>query len=404
MYHPKLSRSISVRLAMIPVALICVAVSGCVDQQPTDPIVATVSRAADVPFNKFFVAWSQGYNPGAVQTQQFAIDSRQDRQYVDWWVDQNTLSFASANKGRLYIDGDEPDQQCYTPSDYAGIYHAFVTAIRGADPTARFSPAGFAEPNYHCCPPPGVEPCISNMHSTGYATQFYNAYVQLYGSPPPVNEWRFHDFGIAFRVGDIDGWWARIEDDASWSVAHGANMVLGTWGFTGWSESDAAFSEHMKQAMGRIMSDNRIVSAVYWSYQPWVYSPHYLANEDGSITPAGRTFLNPLSDVPTSVKIVGSADGHAKLRWSNTTTAWGAEAEFWVQPAGSGSFVYRSTLQVAGPGAEQTGFADFNAGDNVRGRVRYYNAFGKGDWSAFSNTVVLSLTDKRPLSCFLQLC
>jgi hypothetical protein len=404
MHHPILSRSKYVRLAMIPVALLCVIVPGCADQQPTDPIVATAARASAVPFNKFFVAWSQGYNSGAIQTQQFALDARQDRQYVDWWVDQGVLSFASANKGRLYIDGDEPDQQCYTPSDYAGIYHDFVVAIRGADPTARVSPGGFAEPNYHCCPPPGVEPCISNMHSTGYAQQFYDAYVQRYGAPPPVSEWRFHDFGIAFAIGDVDGWFSRVEADVAWSVAHGANMVLGTWGFTGWAESDAAYQEHMKVAMGRIMSDSRIVASVYWSYKPWVYSPHYLANDDGSLTPLGQTFLNPLSDVPAGIKIVGSADGHAKLRWNNTTNAWGAEVEFWVQPAGSSAFAYRSTTQVAAPGSEQTPFVDFNVGDNVKGRVRYYNAFGKGDWSPFSNTVVLSLTGKRPLSCFLQLC
>jgi hypothetical protein len=389
---------------MIPVALLCVIVPGCADQQPTDPVIASVARAADVPFNKFFVAWSQTYGSGAIQTQQFALDARQDRQYVDWWVDQNVLSFVSANKGGLYIDGDEPDQQCYTPYDYAGMYHDFVAAIRAADPTARVSPAGFAEPNYHCCPPPGVEPCVSSMHSIGYADQFYKAYVQRYRSPPPVNEWRFHDFGISFAIGDIDGWWSRVETEVAWSVAHGANMVLGTWGFTGWSESDAAFQEHMKVAMGRIMSDKRIVGAVYWSYQPWVYSPRYLANEDGSITPSGQTFLNPLSDTPTGLKIVGSADGHAKLRWNNTTSAWGAEVEFWVQPAGASEFVYRSTTRVAGPGAEQTPFVGFNVGDNVKGRVRYYNAFGVGDWSPFSNTVVLALTDKRPLSCFLQLC
>jgi hypothetical protein len=404
MYHPRLSRLKLIRIAMMPVAFVCVMMSGCADQQLTEPLAASVVHVTDVPFNKFFVAWSQTYGTGTLQTQQFALDARQDRQYVDWWVNQEVLSFASANKGRLYIDGDEPDQQCYAPADYAVIYHDFVTAVRSADPTARVSPAGFAEPNYHCCPPPGVEPCISNMHSIGYAQQFYDAYARMYGAAPPVSEWRFHDFGTSFAVGDVDGWWGRVEKDVDWSVAHGANMVLGTWGFTNWPESDAAFQENMKIAMGRILSDNRIVSAVYWSYQPWVYSPRYLVNTDGSLTSTGQFFLNPLSDVPASVKIVGSADGHAKLRWNNTTSAWGAEAEFWVQPAGSSTFTYRSTSFVSAAGSEQTPFMDFNAGDNVKGRVRYYNAFGKGDWTPFSNVVVLSLTDKRPLSCFLKLC
>ncbi|MGH9420145.1 MAG: hypothetical protein ACRD3J_09235, partial [Thermoanaerobaculia bacterium] len=205
-------------------AFVCVSISGCADQLATEPIVASAAHVADVPFNKFFVAWSQGYIPGPIATQQFALDARQDRQYVDWWTNPDVLAFASANKGRTYIDGDEPDQHCYAPDDYAASYHSFVTAIRGADPTARLSPAGFAEPNYHCCPPPGVEPCVSGMHSIGYAQQFYDAYIQRYGEAPPVNEWRFHDFGTAFAVGDLDSWWSRVETDVAWSEAHGANM------------------------------------------------------------------------------------------------------------------------------------------------------------------------------------
>jgi hypothetical protein len=363
-----------------------------------------------VPFNKFFVAWSDSYAPGSIQMQLFSLDSRQDRQYVDWWVNPQTLAFAAANPGRLYIDGDEPDQTCMAPADYAVMYHDFVTAIRGADRTARVSPAGFAEANYHCCPPPGVEPCISDLHSIGYATQFYNAYIKLYGGPPPVDEWRFHDFGISIQIGDVSAWWSRVQTLASWSVAHGANMVLATWGFTNWSESQAAHQEHMKQAMGLIMSDSRILGAVYWSYQPWVYSPYYLANSDGSLTPSGQTFVNPLTDVPTGLKIVG-ANASAKLRWNNTTAAWPAEVEFWVQAPGSSSFVYRSTQFVTSAGSDQSLYSSFNVGESVRARVRYYNVFGQAPWSAFSNTVSLAssgdqsnVPGKWPVPCLSPSC
>ena len=383
---------------MIPTALLCVIVYGCVDQQPTAPGLPHVARVGDVPartvdvpFYKFFVAWAQSYSSSPIQTQIFGVDTRQNRQYTPWAVDQASLSFASANPGRLYIDGDEPDQSCIPPSDYAVVYHDFVVAMRSADPTARLSPAGFAEPNWHCCPDPYVEPCLSSMHSIGYADQFYNAYVQRYGVAPPVNEWRFHDFGIVFAVGDVDGWWGRVDKEAAWSVSHGANMVLGAWGFPGWSEPMPVFQEHLKQAMGRLMNDKRIVEADYWSREPWVDSPHYLVNADGSLTQEGQTLVNPLTDIPTDVSIAGTADGHAQLQWTNTTSAWSAEVEFWVQAPGSNSFVYNNRELVTGPGATQTPFDAFGSGASVKGRVRYYNAYGQALWSDFSNTVSMAV-------------
>jgi hypothetical protein len=415
MHHLKLLRSKVVRSAMLPAALACVIVSGCADQQqPTGPTApAAVARAANVPYDAFFLAWSQTYRSSPIQTQLFALDTRQDRQFVNWYVDQQALSFARANPGRLYIDGDEPDQYCTSAYDYAGMYHDFVVAIRGADPTARVSPAGFAEPNPHCCPVPDV-PC-SEVHSIAYADQFYSAFIQRYGVAPPVNEWRFHDFGVTFAAGDMNGWWARVDKEAAWSIAHGANMVLGGWGLHGWpaKESVAAFQEHLKQAMGRLSNDPRINSAVYWSYEPWIESPRPLVNADGSLTTEGQTYANPLTDVPVDVKIVASANGNAKLQWSNTTSAWGAEAEFWVQSPGSSSFVYHDTELVPGLGATQSPTVIFNVGDSVRARVRYYNAFGQAAWSSFSNTVLSVQTapateggipGKRPLSCKLPVC
>ncbi len=386
---------------MIPAALLCVIASGCADQQPTGPKLPGVARSSNVPFDKFFVAWSQSYSSSPIQTQIFALDTRQDRQYANWWPDESVLSFARANPGRLYINGDEPDQGCIPPSDYAVLYHDFVEAVRGADPTARVSPAGFAEPNWHCCP--GDEPC-SSLHSIGYADQFYSAYVERYGVTPRVDEWRFHDFGISFPVGDFNGWWSRVDKEAAWSVAHGANMVLGAWGFNAWDEPVWDVQEHLKQAIGRLLNDKRINSAAYWSYQPWVDSRYYLANDDGSLTPAGQTFVNPLTDIPTAIEIVGFANGRAKLRWNNTTSAWAAEAEFWVQAPGSNSFVYKNTELVAGPGATETPVDVFNVGDSVKGRVRYYNLYGQAAWSPFSNTVQWKVSRKGPPFCFLLLC
>jgi hypothetical protein len=406
MRHPKLLLSICVRSAMIPAALLCVIVSGCADQQPTGPkLPSRIARTTNVPFNKFFIAWSQGYSSGPIQTQVFKLDTRLDRQYSEWAVDDNVLSFARANPGRLYIDGDEPDQACISPSDYAVIYHDFAVAVRGADPTARLSPAGFAEPNHYCCPDPDV--ACSEAHGLSYADNFYNAYVQRYRVPPPVDEWRFHDFALAFGTGDIDGWWSRVDKEAAWSVAHGANMVLGAWGFHGWRESVPAFQEHLKQAMGRLLNDKRINGAVWWSYEHWIESPTPLVNDDGTLTPEGQTYANPLTDIPTGLEIEPSSDDHAKLRWSNATSAWAAEVEFWVQARGSNSFVYHNTELVAGPGGSETPVVVFNGGDSVKARVRYYNADGQAAWSSFSNAVYMKsmkATGKGPLFCVLQLC
>jgi hypothetical protein len=420
MHHPKLLRSKCVRSAMIPAALLCVIVSGCADQQPTGPkIRPRVARINDVafnnvPFDKFFVAWSQSYSSSPIQTQTFALDTRQDRQSAGWWADEGVLSFARANSGRLYINGDEPDQGCIAPYDYAGIYHDFVVAVRGADPTARFSPGGFTEPNDFCCPLPADEQCRSSMHSISYADQFYNAYVQRYGVAPPVNEWRFHDFGISFADGDVNGWWSRVDSEAAWSVAHGANMVLGAWGFIRWEQPTSAFQEHMKQAIGRLMNDTRINGAVYWHRDRELNAAHYLVNSDGSLTPEGQTFVNPLTDIPTSVKILGSTNRQAKLRWSNTTSAWAAEVEFWVQARGSNSYVYSKTELVAGPGGTQTPFVAFNSGDKVKARVRYYNVYSQAAWSSFSRPALMASPEleadertvvrKRPLFCLLHWC
>ncbi|MEO8577013.1 MAG: hypothetical protein ABI556_09945 [Gemmatimonadales bacterium] len=410
---------------MIPAVLFCAIVSACADQQPLGPELQSTdakaqsstdverfTRLDNVQFNEFFLAWSRNYVSAPIQTQIFAVDTRQDRQFAGLYPDESVLAFARAYPGHLYINGDEPDQYCFDPYEYAGIYRAFVTAVRGADPTARVSPAGFAEPNDKCCPEPVEEPCRVRQHSINFAQQFYDSYIRRFGSPPRVDEWRFHDFGVSFAAGDMNGWWARVDREAAWAVAHGANMVLGGWGFHGWREPVPVFQEHMKQAIGRLMNDNRINGAVYWSYEPWIESPRPLANDDGTLTAEGQTYANPLTDVPTAVKIVGAGNGLTKLRWSNTTLAWPAEVEFFVQTPGSSSFVYQKTQLVTGAGAKETPFVALTVGTNVKARVRYYNAFGQASWSPFSNIVSLSSLQQQadpgkkasPQFCSLKLC
>jgi hypothetical protein len=420
MYHPKSSRSNRVRIAMTRVVLAGVAATACVEQPATGPDLQQSDRtrrssvAQSNDQRDFFTAWSRGYSSYPIQTQMFALDDRQDRQYVDWYPTEAVLAFARAYPGHLYIHGDEPDQWCMDPHEYAGMYHNFVSQIRGADPSARVSPAGFAEPNARCCADENDEACKQAKHSVSYAQQFYDAYKARYGAAPRVDEWRFHDFGIAYQSGDLDGWWARINKAAEWSVAHGANMVLGGFGFHGWREPVPVFREQLKQAMGRLAADTRINGAVYWSYEPWVESPRPLVNEIGGLTAEGETYANPLTDVPVNLKLVGSADGHAKLRWSNTTSAWGAEVEFYFQNPASGAYEFDRARIVPALGATETPFVALRVGDVVKARVRYQTRHGQGSWSSFSNAVVVGLTDSgpidrkpnrnKPLFCFLRLC
>ena len=191
-------------------------------------------------------------------------------------------------------------------------------------------------------------------------------------------------------------------------------MVLGGWGFHGWREPVPVFREQLKRAMGRLAADTRINGAVYWSYEPWVESPRPLVNEAGSLTAEGETYANPLTDVPVSLKLVGSADGHAKLRWSNTTSAWGAEIEFFSQVPATGAWEYQKTHTMSNLGASETPFVALRVGDVVKARVRYYSRHGASSWSPFSNSVVVGLIDSgpverkpnrnKPLFCFLRLC
>jgi hypothetical protein len=416
MHHPNSLRPKRLRPAVITAALLSVIVSGCAEQLPIAPEIAhvlptaPVARSTAATFDRYFLAWSQGHSATPIQTQNFSLDARQERQW-GWWADEAVRSFARANPGRLYIVGDEPDQYCMAPSEYAQMYHDFVAGVREVDPTAQFSPAGFAEPNYKCCPLPDDTPwsCWYEKHSNGFAEQFYAAYVARYGVAPTVHEWRFHDFGLRFGVGDMNGWWQRINTLAAWSVDHGANMVLGAWGFHSWRESDAAYQEHLKQAMGRMLAYSRINGAVYWSYEQWAGEINYLQNPDGSLTAAGQTYANPLTDVPVNLRIAGSPEGLAKLRWSNTTSAWGAEVEYWVLPAGSNTFVYHSTQHVPALGAVETPVAAINNATMVKARVRYYNKYGTAPWSSFSSAVSVAETgdgglQKRPLVCTLPMC
>ncbi len=228
-------------------------------------------------------AWSSSLTQGPIPLQVMTLDVRQSRQYTGFVADASVLSFAKTHPGQLYINGDEPDQQCVKPEDYAVLYHDWTQAIKAVDPKARFSPAGFAEPNSSC----------SGVHSTQYASQFVGAYKTMYGAEPPVSEWRFHDFGLAHEK-DVDGWWADVQAEVEWSQDHGAPMVLGSWGFISWDEPIDAYVAHLQRAITLIKREPRIVQAVWWHYDN-VGTPHYLIESDGLLTAEGQIYAEESS-------------------------------------------------------------------------------------------------------------
>jgi hypothetical protein len=191
-------------------------------------------------------------------------------------------------------------------------------------------------------------------------------------------------------------------------------MVLAAWGFNAWDLPVSTIQEFMKITMGRLLNDKRINQAAYWAYQPWEHTRWPLV-ADGSLTPVGQTHANPLTDIPAGARMVAGAstkNGRVKVAWSNTTSAWATETEFWVAPAGSSSFVRQHVELVTTPGATETPFVAYRNGDVVKARVRYYNMYGQAQWSDFSSPMTISAVEsgqgkalgKGPITCFLLWC
>jgi hypothetical protein len=369
---------------------------GCADQSrllaPSAPRMNGEPPGQAEPFFKAW-SWIGVWRASPTQTQVF-MDSRQYRQIAGLVVDTATVyPFARSNPGKLYVNGDEPDMSCTAPSSYAVTYHGFVAAIHAVDPTARVSPAGFAEYVNDGC-----------AHATSYAQQFYDAYLLAYGSAPPVDEWRFHDFGLSVQ-NDTTKWKDSVSTKAAWSAAHGANMVLGSWGFTNWDADSlhgctgcaAAILFNIRQMQLFLQRDGRINQAVWCSFEdlrvartpPDSSCGKYFLDSAGVQTQAGYAYQYfPPAQIPTAVNAIGGSGHAVTIRWTNTSGSWPMMVDFWVKPSGSGTFTYNRSVWP-GAGTTSSGVQIFNLGDQVKGRVIYYNGTTIGEWSAFSNAVLV---------------
>jgi hypothetical protein len=276
--------------------------TACDAARPTKPKPGDPLLSASATSEPFFIAWSTDWKTSPIQTielgdtQGTGLNPGQYRiQWPAWRANDVLLAFAAANPGHLYFNGDEPDGEvggCIAPETYAEHYYHFVKAVLAADPTAKFSNAGFTEPGTHC---------NTTRHDTAYAGEFIRDYHRLWSELPRVDEWRFHNFGNNSK-NDLAKWKAEVQVMAQWSVDHGAPMYLGSWGFHGWDKPITPFLSDMQDAMSFLRADSRIRGAAWWRYEQRK-EPHYLADSSGTaLTPEGETYVHG----PMSVEIRGS--------------------------------------------------------------------------------------------------
>jgi hypothetical protein len=293
--------------------------------KPGEPVFSSV------PAEPFFVAWTQSLGFQTLQLngqypQQYRVSARFDHHVGgSQGTDTSVFTFAHQNPGRLYIHGDEPDQyECISTWDYSKTYHDFVDSILRRDPTAKFSPAGFAERGQ-----PHPPTTCETVFSTEYAERFIYYHIFRYGVPPRVDEWRFHDFGLKWgddgnQTYDIDAWKARVDSMATWSVNHGAPMYLGGWGFHNWffGVTQTQRSDRIQNAMAWLKSHPTIRGAAWWSYEHF-NTLNYLRNADESLTSEGETYYYG----PMSVAISGNSAVPA-----NRNCTWNASRTGGVPP------------------------------------------------------------------------
>lgn len=201
-------------------------------------------------------------------------------------LDKTTYQqYAQANPGRIWIVGDEPDQPNSVrieASHYADLYHEFVTDIRAADPSARFSPAGIAQTKGNG---------VSGTHGTTYAQEFIDAYRAKHYQDPPVEEWRFHFLNTTGAL-TLDDLKAEIGPAAQWSMERGGRMVLGSFG--GFDMESTMNLVKDQSTWVPASAVGWIVTAGFWNYDYFEVAPFgtlIVAPDDRRLTAQGCTFV-----------------------------------------------------------------------------------------------------------------
>jgi hypothetical protein len=283
----------------------------------------TCPHQAHAAVNSKFTAWSDSWVNSAIPLQTGTLDVRQERQYPGICKTQAeceglaaaAAAFAGQYRGHLYIFTDEPDQHGITPSQFAAWYHHYVQTILAADPTARFSPGGFTEPNV--VGGPGA------LHFTAYADAFVAAYAaQFPAYTLRVDEYRFH-------VGLDRGWSALMDQAAAWSAAKGKPLVIG-FGLFGRPPAENVLAE-LQAALNQVLNDSRIAGMAYWSYDHPGDAVHRLTDSAGNLTAEGVLYRSYAVGSPSPAKSGISAIGDfTHDGYADFADQWLGDGHFWV--------------------------------------------------------------------------
>lgn len=130
---------------------------------------------------------------------------------------EQVARIAASNPGSLWLIGNEPDRQDWTPAGrYAEIYHNFYFFLKAQDPSCLVAPGGVVQPT-----PIRLQ----------YLDMILAAYQERYGQSMPVDVWNVHNYVL--REGTT-GWGCGIPpgtDPAlakNYSIQDHDNMVYWT--------------------------------------------------------------------------------------------------------------------------------------------------------------------------------
>lgn len=94
------------------------------------------------------------------------------------------------------------------------------------------------------------------------------------------------------------------------------------------------------------------------------------------------------TEVPSGINIVGIIEYQARAKWTNTSTAYQIQVDWYVQYGGVGPVVLdHSTIHPAG--STQSGVEEFSIGDKVKFNCHYFNSVGNGPTSSDSATLLM---------------
>lgn len=161
---------------------------------PTDRLgFGVITRITDFPVALLRAGWYVNWgaaadtvHPAGLHYAQVLRTDRARRPDPGWLAQA-----ARANPGSLWLVGNEPDccysnQDCLLPEEYAQVYHDLYAVLKAADPTARVAIGGV------------VQATPLRMQ---WLDRVWQAYLDLYGTPMPVDIWNVHNFILQEKAG-----------------------------------------------------------------------------------------------------------------------------------------------------------------------------------------------------------